>query len=214
MKKFLAIVLFIILFVLILVLSFKFGYNIVQKNLNIQETEQVNNKLSTNEQNSLKKEEIEKIDYNEAEKLLNECYKNASNCYRFSGYNISEKEEIIRYRGYDNTESDIYVYEIYDFQEVIKKYFSEDNINNVEKNIPLLIVQNNKYYFQLGGIAEEYDNLRFKDIQIENDKIIATAIIDIFAGEEKIKNDVESKFIIIKSGDKWLVDKYSDVTSF
>lgn len=211
MKKFLMIVIGIIATVVIVVLSFYFGYSIVQKNLKNKEKEEVNSNFSTNVKNTVKAENVveneeEKMDYEEAEKLLNECYKKASDCYKFLEYDVSDEEKKIEYKG-----QYVYVYEIYNFQNVLEKCFTKNKINSMIKNFPLLIVQDNKYYFELGSIAEYYDNLRFKDIKIENDKITAIAVVDIYA-EEIIEKDVESEFVIIKSGDKWLVDEYKDVT--
>lgn len=215
MKKVLIIVIGIIAIGLILILSFKFGYNIVQENLNTEKTETVSNNFNMKSKNTTKEEnlvenivenETEKMDAKEAEKLLDECYQKASDCYRFSSYNVSNEEQTIEYKG-----QYVSVYEIYNFQEVLRKCFTENKINNMIKKFPLLIAQDNKYYFELGSIAEDYDNVRFKDIQIENDKITATAVVDIYA-DEIIEKDVESEFIIIKSDDKWLVDEYKNVT--
>lgn len=207
MKKFFIVVISIIVIILILVFSFKFGYNIVKGNSNTEKTEEVSSNLNIESNNTVKEENIvEKMDEEEAEKLLMECYQNASECYKFSSYNVSDKEQTLEYKG-----QYVSAYEIYDFKEILEKNFTENEINNMIKNFPLLIMQNDKYYFELGSVAEEYDNASFKNIQIENNKIIATMVADIYVGEECVEEAVESEFVIVKVNDKWLVDSYKNV---
>lgn len=150
------------------------------------------------EENNDEIETLDTLSESEAERLLKEYYEYAYNLY--CTRDLFEKSSDV------NSDD---MYEIFNFEEVTQKYMTEDAIEDLIENAPLLVKENNNYYVLLGGISEEYDNLEFKDIEIEPNKIKSTVVLDVIVGDEVIKKNVCAEFSLEKIDDNWLIDEYT-----
>ncbi|MCI8310455.1 MAG: hypothetical protein HFJ45_09990 [Clostridia bacterium] len=147
-------------------------------------------------------EEENKLSKKEAEELLEEYYDYARDLYWLKLFDISEEY------------NDEYMYEINDFEEVSEKYMTENAIEDLIDDAPLIYVEDGNYYCVLGGIAEYDENIEFSDIKVKSNKITATVTYDIIVADEVIEKDVSHEFSIVKNGKDWLIDEYTYFTNY
>ena len=180
---------------------------IVEKNMEIEENVLANNdivesKTIANKENILSKKE--------AEKILTEKFKKAAKLFS-TGYQSKE----FKTKEVDEGNS----VEITNFEETLKKYFTNDVIENYKKNAFSIYVKKEKVYFDLMIGSPDYYNLKsvtFKDIKITENEISATANSTyVAAWDSSDTKKYSDTFKLVKKNGKWLVSTYKshDVSS-
>ena len=146
------------------------------------------------------KDKEEKITMSErdAKRLIEEYYDVAESLYFLSS----------DYFDIEYDENEYVKYPINDYEEVINNYISK----KFQKSFypALLIKEGGKYYLGIGGFAKSYENLRFEDVEIEEDKISCTVVLDLYvAGDELLGKNIESNFSIVSENGTWKIDDYT-----
>lgn len=106
--------------------------------------------------------------------------------------------------------------EIIDYKKTILKYGTENLFNEIEKNRPSGIMNENNVYYSIGaGGARAYDGLDgFENIKITESTITATLKTKQTTYDENkdkwVKTtDKKSEFKLIKQGNEWFVDEFN-----
>lgn len=136
---------------------------------------------------------------NEARNILKNCFNNMEKLYslpnEFFGVEFGK--------------------EIKDFDKTILKYGTENLLKEVKNHLPgCIIFENGKYNLMNGGGAREYNGLdKFENIKITDNKITATLKTKQNGpdanGQWVAKESKSSEFVLVKSGDTWLVDTFN-----
>ena len=103
-------------------------------------------------------------------------------------------------------------YNVSNYEQVLNNTFLNDGKKEFENNLPaILFKKDGKIYMRNGvGGAYTYDEWdSFKNIVISNNKITSTVVTwnSVTPGSQDHEYR-ESKFSVIKNGDKWLIDEF------
>ncbi len=104
--------------------------------------------------------------------------------------------------------------EVKNFEGIVLSYGTEKFLNQVKNNLPWgMYMENGKYFIEEGwGGDISYEGLKdFENIKITDSSITATVITkqQTYNGNDWVPDkDRKSEFILIKSGNKWLVDYF------
>ena len=137
---------------------------------------------------------VEVVSSNEALGLIEEYYDIAESLYFLS----SSEFKI-------NRSSSPFL--ISNYEEVIHKYISSSYLEEFQP--ALVYEENGKYYMEISGFAEGYNDLQFSDIEIDADRISCVVTFDLYVGDELIEDDIESDFAIVKEDGEWKIDSYT-----
>jgi len=150
-----------------------------------------NNQTNTKESSN----EVILLSQEEAEKLIKEYYDIAETLWFLS----NDEFDV------DNSKYPEPM-EIRNYEEIIDKYISKDYKDEFEP--ALLIKKNGKYYVQMSGFAEGYDNLEFEDIVVKENEISCKVIFSLYVGDKLVEDNVESDFALVLEGDDWKIAEY------
>ena len=137
---------------------------------------------------------VEVVSSNEALGLIEEYYDIAESLYFLS----SSEFKI-------NRSSSPFL--ISNYEEVIHKYISSSYLEEFQP--ALVYEENGKYYMEISGFAEGYNDLQFSDIEIDADRISCVVTFDLYVADELIEDDIESDFAIVKEDGEWKIDSYT-----
>lgn len=103
-------------------------------------------------------------------------------------------------------------YKITNYNQVMNDNFTENRKVEFEgdPNSPVAIIDGVPYKREVEEVENTYQDVEFKDVKIEEDKITAIAV----SKHSKLDDEVtylENEFVIVKVEGLWLVDKYKDV---
>ncbi len=103
-------------------------------------------------------------------------------------------------------------YNVSNYEQVLNNTFLNDGKKEFENNLPAILFKKDGKIYMRNGVegAYTYDQWdSFKNIVISNNKITATVVTwnSVTPGSQDHEYR-ESKFSVIKNGDKWLIDEF------
>lgn len=155
--------------------------------------------------------EEEILTEDEAEKLLEEKWDLANELYDLSdkyfdwGEGKSELETKESKGGYTFD-----CYKITNYHEVLEEYFTSNMYSYFENNaICLKIIDSIPYIVEGGGGFSSYDGIEeILNVQISSEKITGVIKTRHIDGNGDFLEYKETPFILVKSGDNWLIDEW------
>ncbi len=172
--------------------------------------EEMNNNSNTINLNNTETNESDVLSEIEAERILEEKFKIAEEMWLDPLKYFDKSSNLTNVKGGQFSE-------IINFEETVKKYGTDNFLKEVKNNLPNLFFEDNNRIYAYEGVGGfvKYDGLdKFESIEINDTTIKAilktkqktldgSSVIPIPAG------DKSSIFVLVKSGDNWLIDQFN-----